>query len=65
MYVDAFLFGIMCTLFVEMAVVIVGNWFTPKKTKRKSKQALKPVTPAADYGFNTYFDNDKEEVYNG
>lgn len=65
MYVNAFLFGIMCTLFVEMAIVIVGNWVTPKKAKRKSKTALKPVTPATDYGFNTYFDNVKEEVYNG
>lgn len=36
MYVNAFLFGIMCTLFAEMALVIIAQ-FIPKKRHDEPK----------------------------
>ena len=37
MYVNAFLFGVMCTLFAEMALVIFAQ-FAPKKKHDEPKR---------------------------
>ena len=55
MYVNAFAFGIMCTLLVEMAIVILAN--LPKK-QRKNKKALKPINP----NYKEDFDNGEDWI---
>lgn len=38
MYVNAFLFGVMCTIFAEMALVLFFAQFAPKKKHDEPKR---------------------------